>query len=524
MDAIIANLPPLPESPAFAFVTDVPQSSSAVEVTATQDLIDVPNHATAPIDVTFPLTPTTTPATLATFPTTVPAQSVVTETIAASTPASLEEVTVQTSTSTAFAEIITPLHVNVPVVPEVAVALVVASPSPFAPAEVATSVSVKDRVRQIEDIESTTAGNFPAARLPTAPSPTTATNVYQSAELSTAADLVSLPPPPPSTTTVHQSAELSTAADLISLASFRDLGEGDDVDAMFIDMPDTEAPVYCLGNDWAAEMAEAEEHEEAMVEMLTACLQGNVLDDVAPAAEQSLVPSDAAADTDLFAFCEITSTPVEETGGVAEGIEAEVLFGDADVVMQEAVTHDDGLMEAAIVEDRPQLAESLKRRQFREPASIAKRHARAARETAVRLEVSVAVEADEEVVIGTVENPQPEAPRVARKEYSWAARVERLALAARRSPVPSQQGLDGPAVAVVARSAEEANPLDIFASVCCAQAVVLPRAMEEIDRLAEIEAQAPVALTLLSEARQILDAIEPEEDMTEEDLDDLFSE
>ncbi|KAI9325758.1 hypothetical protein BDR26DRAFT_174106 [Obelidium mucronatum] len=190
--------------------------------------------------------------------------------------------------------------------------------------------------------------------------------------------------------------------------------------------------------------------------------------------------------------------------------------------MQEAATQDEGLMEAAVVQDSPPLAESLKRRQFREPASIAKRHARAARETAGRLEVSVAVEADEDVVMGTVEDP-PTVLRVARKEYSWAARVERLALAARRSPVPSQQGLDGPAVAVVA-PAVEASSLDLFASVCCAQAVVLPLAVADLDRLAEIEAQAPVALTLLSEARQILDAIEPEEDMTEEDLDDLFSE
>ncbi|KAI9329146.1 hypothetical protein BDR26DRAFT_900409 [Obelidium mucronatum] len=88
MDVIIANLPPLPESPqlAFAFVTDVPESSATVEFTTTQDFIDAPSHATAPIDVIFPWTPTTTPATLATFPNTVPAPSVVTDTIVASTP------------------------------------------------------------------------------------------------------------------------------------------------------------------------------------------------------------------------------------------------------------------------------------------------------------------------------------------------------------------------------------------------------------------------------------------------------
>ncbi|KAI9342247.1 hypothetical protein BDR26DRAFT_894672 [Obelidium mucronatum] len=364
-----------------------------------------------------------------------------------------------------------------------------------------------------QSVELTTAVELDSLPL-LSPSTTTA---HQFAELNTAAELGSLPPPsPPSTTTVHQSAELSTTADLISLSIFRDQGEGDEVDAMFIDMPDTEAPVYCLGNDWAAEMGEAEDHEEAMVAMLTICLQGNGLDLVAPAAEEPLVASDATADTDLFAFCEITSSPVVETC-VAEGVEAAVLFGDADVVMQEAATQDKGLMEAAVVEDRPQLAESLKRRQFREPASIAKRHARAARETAVRLEVSVAVEADEDVVMG---DPQPAAPRVARKEYSWAARVERLALAARRIPT---QGSDAPAAAVVA-PAVEANSLDLFASVCCVQAAVLPLTVAEVNTLADIEAQAPVALTLLVEARQILDAIEPEKDMTEEDLDDLFSE
>ncbi|KAI9329145.1 hypothetical protein BDR26DRAFT_923050 [Obelidium mucronatum] len=80
------------------------------------------------------------------------------------------------------------------------------------------------------------------------------------------------------------------------------------------------------------------------------------------------------------------------------------------------------------------------------------------------------------------------------------------------------------APAVVAPSAEEANPLDLFASVCCVQTAVLPLAVAEVDPLADIEAQAPVALTLLVEARQILDAIEPEEDMTEEDHNDLFSE
>ncbi|KAI9326981.1 hypothetical protein BDR26DRAFT_940774 [Obelidium mucronatum] len=505
MDALIANLPPLPESPAslpkFEVLTPQP---AAIDIIATVSPV-----AAVLVEVSSML----------------------------SCPAIAEDVS---SVENAVAP---------PVEKSIVAEALVPSPAPFADIAAAPavyfSVSVKEHVQSLECLETAARTAFTAAaRLPsTPPSSTTTTTVHQSAELSTAAELVSPTPLTPSTftahqsaepstaaelvslpllllstTTVHQSAELSTAADLVSLAIFRDQGEGDDVDAMFIDMPDTEAPVCCFGNDWAADMAEAEDHEEAMVAMLTACLQGNVLDVVAPAAEESLVASDATADTDLFAFCE--TSPVMETCVAHEAV---VIFGDADVVMQEAATQDEGLMEAAAVEDRPQLAESLKRRQLREPASIAKRHARAARETAARLEVSVAVEADEDVVMGTVEDP-PTVLRVARKEYSWAARVERLALAARRSPVPSQQGLDGPAVAVVARSAEEASSLDIFASVCCAQAVVLPLAMEEIDRLAEIEAQAPVALTLLSEARQILDAIEPEEDMTEEDLDDLFSE
>ncbi|KAI9325759.1 hypothetical protein BDR26DRAFT_174105 [Obelidium mucronatum] len=256
MDALIANLPPLPESPAslpkFEVLTPQP---AAIDIIATVSPV-----AAVLVEVSSML----------------------------SCPAIAEDISSVENT------------VAPPVETSIVAEALVPSPAPFAdiaaaPA-VSFSVSVKEHVQSLEGLETAARTAFTAAaRLPsTPPSTTTTTTVHQSAELSTAAELVSPTPLTPSTTTAHQStefsttadlisvppspaspinvyqsAELNTAADLISLASFRDLGAGHDVDAMFIDMPDTEAPVYCLGNDWAAEMAEAEDHEEAMVAMLT---------------------------------------------------------------------------------------------------------------------------------------------------------------------------------------------------------------------------------------------------------------